>query len=87
MASSPYVTIGLVEEKSERAMREPVTMISSTSTASAAGSGVVCPSAVVLAIDANTQAACETTGLRIFITSPPSFDVSFRPRQRTSKSL
>jgi uncharacterized protein (DUF362 family) len=63
--------MGLVEEKSERAMREPVTTISSTSTASLLASGVVCPSADVLAIDAITQAVFETTGLRIVITSPP----------------
>ena len=73
MASSPTVTMGLVDEKSERAMREPVTTISSTSTASALVAGGVCPSADVLAIDAITQAVFETTGLRIVITSPPKY--------------
>src|SRR5262245_66069422 len=75
--------MGLVDEESVRAIREPVTTISSTSVASSLAPGGVCPSADVLAIDAITQAVFETPGLRLVITSPPSFDVSFHPRPRT----
>ena len=67
----PYVTIGLVDEKSVRAMREPVTTISPISVASSSAGGAVCPRAVALAVAANSQVILEATGFLLLITSPP----------------